>query len=100
MADFLYFPVRMGKWNWLSRSALASPLISCISQRAMNLLTDSEWTGNVRDLENNIESIFVINSPEVIDLQHLPQGIREEISVVPHSCWGLIFGRFIPRWRA
>jgi len=33
--------------------------------------------GNVRELENTIESILVINSPEVIDLQHLPQEMRD-----------------------
>jgi len=48
-----------------------------ISQRAMNLLMDYQWNGNVRELENTIESILVINSPEVLDLQHLPQEIRE-----------------------
>jgi DNA-binding NtrC family response regulator len=48
-----------------------------ISQKAMNLLTDYEWTGNVRELENTIESILVINSPGVIDIQHLPQEIRD-----------------------
>lgn len=48
-----------------------------ISQRAMNLLMDYEWSGNVRELENTIESILVIHSPEVIDLQHLPPEIRE-----------------------
>ena len=48
-----------------------------ISQRAMNLLVDYEWSGNVRELENTIESILVINSPEVVDLPHLPQEIRE-----------------------
>jgi two-component system response regulator HydG len=48
-----------------------------ISQRAMNLLVDHEWSGNVRELENTIESMLVINSPEVVDLQHLPQEIRE-----------------------
>ena len=47
-----------------------------IAQRAMNLLTDYEWTGNVRELENSIESILVVNSPGVIDIQHLPQEIR------------------------
>ncbi len=47
-----------------------------ISQKAMNLLMDYEWTGNVRELENTIESILVINGPEVIDVQHLPQEIR------------------------
>jgi DNA-binding NtrC family response regulator len=57
-----------------------------ISQKAMNLLTDYEWTGNVRELENTIESILVINSPEVIDIQHLPQEIRdlkERLEVIP-----------------
>ncbi|NWF91538.1 MAG: sigma-54-dependent Fis family transcriptional regulator [Syntrophaceae bacterium] len=48
-----------------------------ISQRAMNLLTDYKWSGNVRELENTIESILVVNSPEVVDVQHLPQEIRE-----------------------
>ena len=48
-----------------------------ISQKAMNLLTNYEWTGNVRELENTIESILVINSPGVIDIQHLPQEIRD-----------------------
>jgi len=48
-----------------------------ISQRAMNLFNDYEWTGNVRELENTIESILVINSPEVVDIQHLPQEIRD-----------------------
>jgi DNA-binding NtrC family response regulator len=47
-----------------------------ISKRAMTLLTDYEWTGNVRELENTIESMMVINSPEVIDISHLPQEIR------------------------
>jgi DNA-binding NtrC family response regulator len=57
-----------------------------ISQKAMNLLTDYEWTGNVRELENTIESILVINSPGVIDIQHLPQEFRdfkEKSEVVP-----------------
>ncbi len=48
-----------------------------ISQRAMNLVMDYEWTGNVRELENAIESVMVINSPKVIDIQHLPQEIHD-----------------------
>jgi DNA-binding NtrC family response regulator len=48
-----------------------------ISQRAMKLLVDHPWSGNVRELENTIESLLVINSPEVIDIQHLPQEMRE-----------------------
>jgi len=57
-----------------------------MSQRAMNLFLDYAWSGNVRELENTIESALVINSPEVLDLQHLPQEIREfkeEQEVIP-----------------
>ncbi len=48
-----------------------------ISQRAMNLLMEYDWKGNVRELENTIESILVVHTPEVIDLPHLPPEIRE-----------------------
>jgi DNA-binding NtrC family response regulator len=48
-----------------------------ISQRAMSFLTDYEWSGNVRELENTLESVLVINTPEVIDIQHLPQEVKE-----------------------
>jgi len=48
-----------------------------VSQKAMSLLTDYEWTGNVRELENTIESILVINNPDVIDVKHLPQEMRD-----------------------
>ena len=48
-----------------------------VSQRALNLLVDFEWAGNVRELENTIESMMVTSSPKVIDLQHLPQEIRD-----------------------
>ncbi len=57
-----------------------------ISQRAMNLLIEYQWSGNVRELENTVESILVINSPEVVDLRHLPQEIRESkerLEVIP-----------------
>jgi len=57
-----------------------------ISQKAMNLLTDYGWIGNVRELENTIESILVINSPGVIDIQHLPQEILDSkgrLEVIP-----------------
>jgi len=47
-----------------------------VSHRAMSLLTDYEWTGNVRELENTIESIMVIHHPSIIDLSHLPPGVR------------------------
>jgi len=57
-----------------------------VSQKAMNLLTDYEWTGNVRELENTLESILVINNPEAVDVQHLPPEIRDskqKLEVIP-----------------
>ena len=48
-----------------------------ISQRAMKLLMDYGWSGNVREMENTIESGMVIHSPDAIDSQHLPDEIRE-----------------------
>jgi two-component system response regulator HydG len=60
--------------------------VNGISQKAMNLLMDYQWSGNVRELENTIESILVINSPEVIDLPHLPEEIKEskaQLEVIP-----------------
>ncbi|OGP88459.1 MAG: hypothetical protein A2156_03255 [Deltaproteobacteria bacterium RBG_16_48_10] len=48
-----------------------------ISQRVINAFTDYAWKGNVRELENTLESIMVIHSPEVIDLPHLPQEIQD-----------------------
>jgi len=57
-----------------------------VSQRSMNLLMDYSWSGNVRELENTIESALVINTPEVLDIQHLPPEIRDfkdEQGVIP-----------------
>lgn len=50
--------------------------VKAVSQKALNLLMAYPWPGNVRELENTIESIMVINSPEVIDVSHLPREIR------------------------
>jgi len=57
-----------------------------VSQRALNLLMDYHWSGNVRELENTIESALVIHSPEVLDIQHFPQEIKdvkEEQEAIP-----------------
>jgi DNA-binding NtrC family response regulator len=48
-----------------------------VSQKAMNLLIHYAWGGNVRELENTIESAMVINNPQALDLPHLPHEIRD-----------------------
>jgi len=50
------------------------------------VIIEYEWKGNVRELENTVESILVIHSPAVVDLPHLPQEIqefREKPEVIP-----------------
>jgi len=40
----------------------------------MNALLHYPWKGNVRELENTIESILVINSPEVMTFTIFARG--------------------------
>lgn len=48
-----------------------------VSQRVMKILINYDWMGNVRELENTIESVLIINNPEILDIQHIPQEIIE-----------------------
>ncbi len=45
------------------------------SPEAMQALLDYPWAGNVRELENVIERIVVLNSGTSVDLSHLPDRI-------------------------
>ncbi len=62
-----------------------------ISQKAMRVLFDYDYPGNVRELRNIIERAFVLCAGSVIDVQHLPP------EVVDHSrrCVGL--DPYLPR---
>jgi two-component system, NtrC family, response regulator HydG len=51
--------------------------VRSVSQRAMDRLMRYGWSGNVRELENAVESLMVIHHPEVIDLAHLPLELKE-----------------------
>jgi DNA-binding NtrC family response regulator len=46
--------------------------IKSISAEAMNFLTEHEWRGNVRELENAIERAIVVGKKEVITMEDLP----------------------------
>ena len=48
-----------------------------ISSSAMELLLDYHWPGNVRELENVIERAVVLSTAGVIDVDLLPQSVRE-----------------------
>lgn len=53
-------------------SAMMNKNIKSISSEAMNFLTENEWRGNVRELENAIERAIVVGKKEVITLEDLP----------------------------
>ena len=48
--------------------------IKSISAEAMKFLTEHEWRGNVRELENAIERAIVVGKKEVINMEDLPFG--------------------------
>jgi len=52
-----------------------------ISPRAMEVLLDYHWPGNVRELENVVERAVVLSTGEVLDVDLLPQSVRQPESV-------------------
>ena len=51
-----------------------------ISPGAMELMMDYEWAGNVRELQNVIERAILISDGNLIGPEHLPVGMRAEVS--------------------
>ncbi len=47
-----------------------------ISAEALDLMQAYPWPGNVRELRNIIERILILEADEVIQVEHLPPGIR------------------------
>lgn len=51
--------------------------IKQVSPEAMRAFMDHYWKGNVRELENCIERALVLTESEVVDLESLPEGMRQ-----------------------
>jgi two-component system response regulator HydG len=47
-----------------------------ISSRAIDILTNYLWPGNIRELENAMEHAFVLADGPVLEIKHLPPEIR------------------------
>lgn len=58
-------------------SSLMKKEILKISDEAMNLLINYEYPGNVRELENIIERAVVLCSSNQIEVDHLPDDLKE-----------------------
>ncbi len=51
--------------------------VTGVSPQAMEALVCHRWMGNVRELENVIERAVVLTAREVVDVEDLPQQLRE-----------------------
>ncbi len=50
--------------------------IKGFSKKALQLIYDYQWPGNVREMENTIERCIIITEKEIIDVDDLPMHIR------------------------
>ncbi len=52
--------------------------ITAISDRALHLLRNHPWVGNVRELRNVIERAVIVTTGEMVRAEHLPDELRGE----------------------
>lgn len=50
-----------------------------VGERAMEALTQYSWPGNVRELENAIERAVVLSRKPVIEVEDLPEPVRQSV---------------------
>jgi DNA-binding NtrC family response regulator len=50
--------------------------VTGITQQAINRLMQYEWPGNIRDLENAVQSAMILSQNGLIDADHLPMRIK------------------------
>ena len=51
--------------------------IKQFSSSAYELISEYNWPGNIRELENVIEHCFILCSSDIIQTEHLPKSLRE-----------------------
>src|SRR5437868_2554465 len=71
-------------------SARAGKAISNISDRALELLREHEWVGNVRELRNVMERAVVVASGDTLRAEHLADEIRGAHPDLPDRNTGAI----------
>jgi transcriptional regulator with PAS, ATPase and Fis domain len=52
--------------------------IKHLASSAFDILTDYNFPGNIRELENVIEHCFILCDSDIIQVEHLPKRLREE----------------------
>ena len=64
-------------------AARAGKRITRISDRALELLRDHDWSGNVRELRNVIERATILATGDMIRAEHLPDDFRGAAAAHP-----------------
>lgn len=61
------------------------------SKKALKLIYDYPWPGNIREMENTIERCMIIAEKDVIDVDDLPTHLKTADSVIASDFTGNIF---------
>ncbi len=62
-----------------------SPKQAKLSTTALQVLIGHNWTGNIRELKNVLERASIMSEEGIIDACHLPEEIRQGVSVAGSS---------------
>jgi DNA-binding NtrC family response regulator len=65
--------------------------IKGFSKKALKLIYDYPWPGNIREMENTIERCMIIAEKDIIDVEDLPTHLRTSDSVLLSDFTGNIF---------
>ncbi len=65
--------------------------IKGFSKKALKLIYDYPWPGNIREMENTIERCMIIAERDVIDMDDLPTHLKTSDSVIASDFTGNIF---------
>jgi DNA-binding NtrC family response regulator len=64
--------------------------LSALSDRALDLLRNHHWVGNVRELRNVIERAVIVSTGDTLRAEHLPDEFRGEESAGPERPQGAL----------
>ena len=64
--------------------------ITAISDRALDLLRNRQWVGNVRELRNVMERAVILANDAALRTEHLPEDIRGEEANLPERAQGAL----------
>lgn len=65
--------------------------IKGFSKKALKLIYDYPWPGNIREMENTIERCMIIAERDIIDVEDLPTHLRNSESIIASDFTGNIF---------